>query len=104
MLVSDVRGWEMRGSEQAGTFGGLSGEEWLLVVNGWAVRRSVRVTAVRTNGDELTFCLRSRLGVDHVLHLSRRFMGDAGPGARHRAVDAAMTRLSRVRAAENLVL
>lgn len=90
--------------EEATTFGGLSGEEWLLVVNGWALRRSVRVTAVRTNGDELTFCLRSRLGVDHVLHLSRRFMGDAGPGARHRAVDAAMTRLSRVLGSENVIL
>jgi hypothetical protein len=90
--------------EEATTFGGLSGEEWLLVVNGWAVRRSVRVTAVRTNGDELTFCLRSRLGVDHVLHLSRRFMGDAGPGARHRAVDSAVTRLSQVFGSENIIL
>ncbi|MCW5892435.1 MAG: hypothetical protein KIT14_18090 [bacterium] len=95
---------EMRGHEETGTFGGLSGEEWLLVVNGWATRRSVRVTAVRTNGDELTFCVRSGMGIDHVLHLSRRFMGDAGPGARHRAVDAAMTRLARVRASENLIL
>lgn len=90
--------------EEAVTFGGLSGEEWLLVVNGWATRRSVRVTAVRTNGDELTFCLRSRFGVDHVLHLSRRFMGDAGPGARHRAVDAAVTRLAGVLASENVIL
>jgi hypothetical protein len=90
--------------EEAVTFGGLSGEEWLLVVNGWATRRSVRVTAVRSNGDELTFCLRSRLGVDHVLHLSRRFMGDAGPGARHRAVDAAMTRLAGVLGPENMIL